>query len=246
MRFLRSGALLSFALLFSLPARVSFAGAPPGSPPPPAHSAPLAPPSSKSTHREANRAAKRHRLVTGRPATKAAPEPRRADGASAEADAIPLPPPKPPPIVDPNIGTVTGLALPRFASLRADEVNMRAGPGTRYPIEWLYKRRGLPVEIEREFEVWRLVKDADGVRGWVHEATLTGHRDFVVIGGDRPLRREPDLAARAIAVLKPGVTGRIRSCASGADWCHVQVGTYTGWLQRDELWGTLPGEAIRP
>src|SRR5581483_8166931 len=52
----------------------------------------------------------------------------------------------------------TGLPLPRFAALRSDDVNLRAGPGTRYPIEWVYKRRDLPMEIEREFEVWRLVK----------------------------------------------------------------------------------------
>ncbi len=77
-------------------------------------------------------------------------------------------------------GTNTGLPLPRFASLRADKVNMRAGPGERYPIQWVYHRRGLPVQIEREFDVWRLVEDSDGVKGWVHQATLAGARDFVV------------------------------------------------------------------
>ena len=79
-------------------------------------------------------------------------------------------------------GSVTGLPLPRFASLRTDEVNLRRGPGTRYPIEWVYKRRDLPVEIEREFEVWRLIVDPDGIKGWVHQATLTGRRSFIVTG----------------------------------------------------------------
>ncbi|ACI51760.1 protein of unknown function DUF1058 [Gluconacetobacter diazotrophicus PA1 5] len=79
-------------------------------------------------------------------------------------------------------GTVTGLPLPRFAALRADEVNMRSGPGQRYPIAWVYHRRDLPVKIEREFDVWRLVEDSDGQKGWVHQATLVGARTFVVPG----------------------------------------------------------------
>ena len=62
------------------------------------------------------------------------------------------------------MGSVTNLPLPRWASLRADEVNLRVGPGLRFPIEWQYHRRDLPVEILREVEVWRLIEDQDGSR----------------------------------------------------------------------------------
>ena len=123
---------------------------------------------------------------------------------------------------------------------------MRSGPGTRYPIEWVYKRRDLPVEIEREFEVWRLVRDPDGIRGWVHQATLTGRRTFVVQGADATLRSEAKDDAAAVAILKVGVVGRIRSCAAGSDWCYVQVGDYGGYLRRQQFWGTLPNEVIAP
>ena len=136
--------------------------------------------------------------------------------------------------------------LPRFAALRADDVNMRAGPGTRYPIEWVYKRRDLPVEIDREFEVWRLVRDADGVRGWVHQATLTGRRTFEVTGADATLRVNPRDDASPVAVLKVGVIGRVRSCEAKSDWCRVQVGEYSGYLRRSQFWGTLPDEVIAP
>lgn len=147
---------------------------------------------------------------------------------------------------DPAKGSVTGRPLPRFATLRADEVNFRAGPGRRYPIEWLYKRRGLPVEIEREFEVWRLVAAPDGARGWVHEATLMGRRDFLVTGAERVLHERPQETARAVAILKPGVVGRIRACDAGSEWCRVQVGTYHGWLRRSDFWGVLPNEVVAP
>ena len=41
----------------------------------------------------------------------------------------------------------SGLPIPRFASLRASDVNLRTGPGTRYPIDWVFTHQGMPVEI---------------------------------------------------------------------------------------------------
>jgi len=146
----------------------------------------------------------------------------------------------------PKQGSVTGLPLPRFAALRSDDVNLRVGPGTRYPIGWVYKRRDLPVEIEREYEVWRLVSDQEGNRGWVHQATLSGRRTFVVRDVTRTLRRSPEAGAPAVAILKPGVVGRIVSCAANAAWCEVQVSEYRGYLKREEFWGVFPGEAVNP
>jgi SH3-like domain-containing protein len=124
-------------------------------------------------------------------------------------------------------------------------VNFRTGPGTRYPIEWVYKRRDLPVEIEREFEVWRLVRDPEGAKGWVHQATLTGRRTAIVTGGERVLRQAADDAAGPVAKLKAGVILRLRSCDAGSEWCQAQAGDYRGWIKRNEIWGTLPGEAIQ-
>ncbi len=154
--------------------------------------------------------------------------------------AAPTPPPAPPPT--PGKGSVTGLPLPRFAALRSDDVNLRAGPGTRYPISWVYKRRGLPVEIEREFDVWRLIRDADGTEGWVHEATLTGRRSLLVIGGERVLREAPADNAAIVARAGPGVVGRISDC--DGTWCHIQIGSREGAIRISDLWGVAPGESV--
>ena len=177
-----------------------------------------------------------------KPATHPAP----AAPKPAPAVAAPPPPAAPPTVsTEPPKGTNTGLPLPRFASLKTDDVNLRSGPGTRYPIEWVYKRRDLPVEIEREFEVWRLVADSDGVKGWVHQATLTGRRSFVVIGGEQVMRSNPDDKAAPVARLQPGVIGRLRACDAKSDWCQVQVSDYRGWLRRNAFWGALPGEVVQ-
>ena len=143
-----------------------------------------------------------------------------------------------------TIGSVTKLPLPRWASLRADDVNMRVGPGMRFPIEWQYHRRDLPVRILRENDVWRLVEDQDGVKGWVHTATLIGRRSFVVKVPEATMRASASDDAAPVARLKQGVVGRLKSCDAASAWCKVQVGDYEGFLRRTEFFGSDPGEAV--
>jgi len=150
----------------------------------------------------------------------------------------------PPPPPNPAKGTVTGLDLPRWASLRSEDVNLRVGPGTTYQIQWVYHRRDLPVLIEREYEVWRQVEDQDGVKGWVHTATLTARRSFVIKDTEKMLRATAADDGAPVARLKPGVVGRIRACEANAAWCDVQVGDYRGFLRRSDFWGTFPNEAV--
>jgi SH3-like domain-containing protein len=149
------------------------------------------------------------------------------------------------PADNPHIGSSTCLPIPRFVSLRADAVNLRVGPGDQYPIEWVYHRVGLPVEVLREFDVWRLVVDDDGTEGWMHEATLIDSRHFV-INGRSPvtLFRSASDQSNPAAQLMPGVIGLILRCDAGAAWCRVRVGHIGGWLERAAFWGSFPGEAI--
>ncbi len=156
----------------------------------------------------------------------------------------PQPAPEPEKAAEPGRGSNTGMPLPRFAALRSEEVNLRTGPGVRYPIEWVYKRRDLPVQIEREFEVWRLVRDQEGVKGWVHQATLAPRRTAVVVG-EQTLRQAAEDTAGPVAKLKPGVILRLRSCEAASAWCQAQVQDYRGWVKRTEIWGTFPNEAIQ-
>ena len=55
------------------------------------------------------------------------------------------------------IRKATGLPLPRFVSLKNSKTNVRRGPDRSYPIAWEFNRRGLPVEIIREYENWRQI-----------------------------------------------------------------------------------------
>ena len=143
-----------------------------------------------------------------------------------------------------DAGETSGLPLPRFVSLRSDEVNLRSGPGQRYPIDWIYSRKDLPVEVVAEFEAWRKIRDWQGTEGWVLQSMLSGRRMMVVIGSPRPLRSSDADSADPVAVIDPGVIGRLVQCPRNRDFCRVDTGTVQGWLRREEVWGVYKGEWI--
>jgi len=133
--------------------------------------------------------------------------------------------------------------LPRFVSLRSDQVNLRVGPGENYPIQWVLTRKEMPVEIVKEFEHWRMIHDWQGTEGWVHERMVTGKRSVVIKGSIRALRRQPDLAADVVARAEPGVCAHLIECRGA--WCRVEAADITGWVQRIEIWGVYLDEAVQ-
>ena len=73
------------------------------------------------------------------------------------------------------ISKKTGLPLPRFVSLKGNKVNLRRGPSLDYKIDWVYKRKHLPLMIVSEFGHWRQVTDFEGYTGSVSYTHLRAH-----------------------------------------------------------------------
>jgi SH3-like domain-containing protein len=132
--------------------------------------------------------------------------------------------------------------LPRFAVLHADKVNLRAGPGDRYPIEWVYLRKDWPVEVIAQFDHWRRVRDWEGTEGWVHEKMVTNRREVIVTGGVRVMRQSPDHNGGPIARAEPGVMAKLVECRG--EWCRIEAGDTAGWVQRSDIWGVYPNESV--
>ena len=126
--------------------------------------------------------------------------------------------------------------VPYWASIRADELNMRVGPSQDYRIEWVYKRKGLPMKVVRVMEGWRLVQDPDGAQGWVVARLLNPQRSAIVIGeGVAAIRAEPDGASTLKWNAEPGVVGYLGSCENG--YCEFDAAGHEGWVKADRLWG---------
>jgi SH3-like domain-containing protein len=144
------------------------------------------------------------------------------------------------------VGPVTKLPLPRFASLKTDRVNLREGPSKDHATKWVYERAGLPVEITAEFEIWRKVRDSEGVEGWVLHSLLSGRRTALVTpsktGENAKLFARASASADLAATLQSGVIVNIRNC-DGA-WCLVDGDGFRGYIEQEKLWGVYPGEKV--
>ncbi|MEP3420806.1 MAG: SH3 domain-containing protein [Erythrobacter sp.] len=125
---------------------------------------------------------------------------------------------------------------PYWATLRFNEVNMRVGPSTEYPIEWVYQREGLPVKVVRLLDGWRFVEDSEGTQGWIASSQLSPSLGVLIVGdGNATLRADaaPNSAVRWRA--EPGVVGDLMWCRD--DYCEIDVGGRTGWILKERIWG---------
>ena len=139
----------------------------------------------------------------------------------------------------------SSLKIPRFVSLRTDPINLRTGPGVRYPVDWVYVRRRLPVEVIAEFDTWRQIRDPDGAEGWVHQSMLSGRRTAVISVPAGILRREGSDHGATIATLEKGVIVAVQRCPAESDFCRVEVSGLQGWVSRSQIWGVYPTEPVQ-
>ena len=137
-------------------------------------------------------------------------------------------------------GPVTNLPLPRFVSMKASEGNVRRGPSLTHRIDWVFKRRDMPLQVTAEFGHWRRVRDRDGAGGWVHYALLSGVRTVLIEEDMLSARTRPDNAAPVSAAFELGVVARLNEC--NPDWCRVSAGGHRGWVRKENLWGVAADE----
>lgn len=144
-----------------------------------------------------------------------------------------------------QVGQTTGLPIPRFVSLAAGEVNVRNGPGSEYPISWVFVRARYPVEVINEFDNWRRIRDINGEVGWVLGTLLSSERTAIVRGAPgttASLYAQPASTASVTYILQAGVQAAIDECDNG--WCRLVDGRFNGWIEQALLWGTYPNERV--
>ena len=120
-----------------------------------------------------------------------------------------------------------------YGSIAKHEANVRSGPGTQYPILWIYKQRGWPVMILAEYFNWYKIRDMEGEEGWVYKSLLSKRRTVVVNDGDAAPLYNTSAAHTLKAYLKPGVITELLSC--NAFMCHVALKGSDGWLSKERL-----------
>lgn len=132
--------------------------------------------------------------------------------------------------------------IPRFVSTRSDEINVRTGPGVRYPIKWVIVREKMPLEVIAEYEDWRKVRDFEQAEGWVHRAMLSPRRTALVKDDKKSIYSKSDNKSSKVAIANKGTILSIKEC--DGTFCEVEAKSVDGYIEIKNLWGIYENEKI--
>ena len=140
--------------------------------------------------------------------------------------------------------TPSGLPVPRYVSLKFADVNARAGPGDDSRLLWVYRAKGLPVQVVAETDEWRRVCDPEGGLAWVHKRTTDGRRTVMrLLPGALPLHDSAKPDAHVKAYLQARALADLDRCDKG--WCKLKTGGGGGWAPEEQLWGVAEAPQCR-
>ena len=132
--------------------------------------------------------------------------------------------------------TPSGFPVPRYVSLKFDEVNARGGPGDDYKLLWVYRVKGLPLQVVAETPEWRRVCDPQRGLAWVKATGVDGRRTVLSLSPvPLALRGKPDPAAKIEAYLAARAVAELDRCKGG--WCRVKASGAAGWVVAADVWG---------
>jgi SH3-like domain-containing protein len=133
---------------------------------------------------------------------------------------------------------------PHYMSVRKGEAFLRQGPSYKHRILWVYRHRDYPLEVVASFDVWRKVKDIDGVTGWMHHTQLSDRRTVLFVGRKRsPIREDDAPEAKIVAYAQPGVVAKLKACELAV--CEVEASGTVGWVDKRNIWGAGAREVFQ-
>jgi SH3-like domain-containing protein len=127
--------------------------------------------------------------------------------------------------------------VPRYLTLKFPKVNARAGPGEDHKLKFIYRTKGLPVQVVAVSIEWRRVCAPEGQITWVHKRVTDGRRNVINMSArPAPLYRAPKPGAEPTAYLAVRALANLVRCEKG--WCKVKASGASGWVREGALWGT--------
>ena len=142
-----------------------------------------------------------------------------------------------------NLGTDTGLKIPRFVSLKSDDSNLRVGPGENYPIKLKYIVANIPVEIIDEYKNWRKIIDYEENEGWIHKSLIKGKR-FAIVNTPYQEGLQVFNKPKGNNIGKIGKKNILEVKTCLMNWCKIKYRKNTGWVNKLNLWGIYDKETI--
>jgi len=123
-----------------------------------------------------------------------------------------------------------------YLSLKNNKVNVRYGPGSDYPVKYIYKKINLPVKVIDKRENFRKIIDFKKNSGWIHISQLKSSKSLITLK-EKILFKKPSLFSKPILKIQSGRLLIIKKCRN--NWCKIKTGNYSGWINNENIWGDI-------
>ena len=138
------------------------------------------------------------------------------------------------------------LPVPRWVSLKGD-AHLRKGPTEDATIIYRYELKGYPMEILRDIDGWRYVRDPlDGVEGWMAQQLFSGKRYAITSKSPFSYGYDDPRKNKILVKLSPRVHAKINECDSS--WCELIIENKSSkikvWVAKTDLLGVYSYEII--
>ena len=143
-----------------------------------------------------------------------------------------------------NQGSVTGLDIPRYVSLKSNDSNLRVGPSKNYPIILKYIVKNLPLRVIEEYDDWRKVEDFDNNKGWIHKSLIKGYRSGIVNSQEiNQIEIYNTSDGVIIGSIEVGSVVLLPKCK--LNWCLINKDDFKGWIDKKYIWGVEQDEEFK-
>jgi len=124
-----------------------------------------------------------------------------------------------------------------YLTLRNDQVNLRQGPSLNYPIKLVYNKKFLPILIKDKSGNFRKVLDHENNSGWIHISQLSKKKAALSILNELIVFQKPSIYSKPLVKLEIGRLCLVKKCKN--NWCKIETGGYSGWVEKQNLRGRL-------
>lgn len=131
--------------------------------------------------------------------------------------------------------TSVAFAQAQMVSIAGDPVNMRSGPGTRYPVMWELGR-GFPLKVLVRKGKWLQVKDFEGDSGWVYRKLTNKKPNVIVTKKIVNIRSGPGRKYKILGQAEYGTVLKLIKKNKG--WVNIKHSNkLVGWIKGNLVWG---------
>lgn len=124
---------------------------------------------------------------------------------------------------------------PYFVATTSNNVNVRSGPASSYPILLHYKAKGVPVKVIDRYQNWLQIQNFNGVVGWVYQNLTKTSNTALVVKKVNVFNKQNAI----IGIINASNVVTLHSCNNNS--CNITYKanniTIKGWVFKQGLWG---------